>query len=177
MAWYFNDNYPWLGMLFCAPIIGLWYWCTDQYIVQRALGAPNETQARRGAIEALGAEPIVWSGGPPDARMAGALAEASHVLVSVAPDADGGVWVATNYGLNHFDGKVWTLRRRNVETSMILSPKWTWARRKRRPTRRQLRKSFLSWLGWASVPRSTRRYILKKRARRAALKTTSPTGR
>jgi SSS family solute:Na+ symporter len=52
MAWYFNDNYPWLGMLFCAPIIGLWYWCTDQYIVQRALGAPNETQARRGTIAA-----------------------------------------------------------------------------------------------------------------------------
>lgn len=52
MAWYFNDNYPWLGMLFCAPIIGLWYWCTDQYIVQRALGAPNETAARRGSITA-----------------------------------------------------------------------------------------------------------------------------
>lgn len=50
MAWYFNDNYPWLGMLFCAPIIGLWYWCTDQYIVQRTLGASNETQARRGSI-------------------------------------------------------------------------------------------------------------------------------
>ncbi len=50
MAWYFNDNYPWLGMLFCAPIIGLWYWCTDQYIVQRTLGAPNEQQARRGSI-------------------------------------------------------------------------------------------------------------------------------
>lgn len=50
IAWYFNGNYPWLGMLFCAPIIGLWYWCTDQYIVQRALGAPNERQARRGAI-------------------------------------------------------------------------------------------------------------------------------
>jgi SSS family solute:Na+ symporter len=50
MAWYFNDNYPWLGMLFCAPIIGLWYWCTDQYIVQRVLGAPNEQQARRGAV-------------------------------------------------------------------------------------------------------------------------------
>jgi SSS family solute:Na+ symporter len=49
-AWYFNGNYPWLGMLFCAPIIGLWYWCTDQYIVQRALGAPNETEARRGSI-------------------------------------------------------------------------------------------------------------------------------
>ena len=50
VAWYFNDNYPWLGMLFCAPIIGLWYWCTDQYIVQRALGAPNEREARRGSI-------------------------------------------------------------------------------------------------------------------------------
>jgi SSS family solute:Na+ symporter len=50
MAWYFNDNYPWIGMLFCAPIIGLWYWCTDQYIVQRTLGAPNEQQARRGSI-------------------------------------------------------------------------------------------------------------------------------
>src|SRR5262245_35430707 len=37
-------------MLFCAPIIGLWYCCTDQYIVQRALGAPNETVARRGSI-------------------------------------------------------------------------------------------------------------------------------
>lgn len=52
MAWYFNDNYPWIGMLFCAPIIGLWYWTTDQYIVQRVLGAANETQARRGAIAA-----------------------------------------------------------------------------------------------------------------------------
>ena len=52
MAWYFNDNYPWLGMLFCAPIIGLWYWTTDQYIVQRMLGAPNETEARRGSIAA-----------------------------------------------------------------------------------------------------------------------------
>jgi SSS family solute:Na+ symporter len=50
IAWYFNGNYPWLGMLFCAPIIGLWYWCTDQYIVQRALGAPDEREARRGSI-------------------------------------------------------------------------------------------------------------------------------
>jgi SSS family solute:Na+ symporter len=50
MAWYFNDNYPWMGMLFAAPIIGLWYWCTDQYIVQRVLGAQNEQVARRGSI-------------------------------------------------------------------------------------------------------------------------------
>ena len=52
LAWYFNDKFPWLGMLFCAPICGLWYWCTDQYIVQRALAAPNETIARRGSIVA-----------------------------------------------------------------------------------------------------------------------------
>ncbi|MGO8697618.1 MAG: sodium:solute symporter [Limisphaerales bacterium] len=49
-AWYFNGHFPWLGMAICAPVIGLWYWCTDQYIVQRALGAPNEHVARRGSI-------------------------------------------------------------------------------------------------------------------------------
>jgi SSS family solute:Na+ symporter len=49
-AWYFNGNFPWLGMAICAPVIGLWYWCTDQYIVQRALGAPNQKVAREGAI-------------------------------------------------------------------------------------------------------------------------------
>lgn len=50
-AWYFDNGvYPWVGMLFCAPIIGLWYWCTDQYIVQRVLGAANERQARRGSL-------------------------------------------------------------------------------------------------------------------------------
>ncbi len=52
MAWYFNSNYPWLGMLFCAPIVGLWYWCTDQYIVQRILSAANLKEARRGTIAA-----------------------------------------------------------------------------------------------------------------------------
>jgi solute:Na+ symporter, SSS family len=50
IAWYFNSDFPWLGMAICAPVIGLWYWCTDQYIVQRALGAPNETVARQGSI-------------------------------------------------------------------------------------------------------------------------------
>lgn len=49
-AWYFNQNFPWLGMAICAPVIGLWYWCTDQYIVQRALGAPNQKVAREGSI-------------------------------------------------------------------------------------------------------------------------------
>jgi len=47
----YNDpKFPWPGMLFCAPIVGFWYWCTDQYIVQRVLAAENETQARRGTI-------------------------------------------------------------------------------------------------------------------------------
>ncbi|HET9360044.1 MAG TPA: sodium:solute symporter [Vicinamibacterales bacterium] len=50
MAWYFNQDYPWIGMLLCAPIIGLWYWCTDQYIVQRTLAASSERDARRGTI-------------------------------------------------------------------------------------------------------------------------------
>jgi SSS family solute:Na+ symporter len=54
MAWYFNGDFPWVGMLLCAPIIGLWYWCTDQYIVQRTLGAPNQREARRGTIFAAG---------------------------------------------------------------------------------------------------------------------------
>jgi SSS family solute:Na+ symporter len=50
IAWYFNGDFPWVGMLFCAPIVGLWYWCTDQYIVQRTLTAQNQTEARRGTI-------------------------------------------------------------------------------------------------------------------------------
>jgi SSS family solute:Na+ symporter len=50
IAWYFNTHFPWLGMAICAPVIGLWYWCTDQYIVQRALGAPNQKVAREGSI-------------------------------------------------------------------------------------------------------------------------------
>jgi len=50
MAWNFNQSYPWPGMLLCAPIIGLWYWCTDQYIVQRTLGARGEREARQGTI-------------------------------------------------------------------------------------------------------------------------------
>ena len=45
-----DPNFPWIGILLASPIVGIWYWCTDQYIVQRALGAPNEQQARRGTI-------------------------------------------------------------------------------------------------------------------------------
>jgi len=45
-----DPDFPWAGILFGAPIVGLWYWCTDQYIVQRTLAARNMTQARRGTI-------------------------------------------------------------------------------------------------------------------------------
>jgi SSS family solute:Na+ symporter len=45
-----HPDFPWLGMILAAPIVGIWYWCTDQVIVQRALAAKNEEQARRGSI-------------------------------------------------------------------------------------------------------------------------------
>lgn len=45
-----DPDFPWLGLLLGAPIVGIWYWCTDQCIVQRALAARDETQARRGSI-------------------------------------------------------------------------------------------------------------------------------
>jgi solute:Na+ symporter, SSS family len=41
---------PWLGVLLTSPIVGLWYWCTDQYIAQRVLTALNLKEARRGTI-------------------------------------------------------------------------------------------------------------------------------
>ena len=44
------EGFPWLGILIASPIVGLWYWCTDQYIVQRALSAKDLTTARRGAL-------------------------------------------------------------------------------------------------------------------------------
>ncbi len=46
-----NDpQYPWVGALVGSSIIGFWYWCTDQFIVQRVLSGKDEQQARRGAI-------------------------------------------------------------------------------------------------------------------------------
>jgi solute:Na+ symporter, SSS family len=45
-----DPNFPWTGILFGAPILGVWYWCTDQFIVQRVLSAKNEDHARRGTI-------------------------------------------------------------------------------------------------------------------------------
>ncbi len=45
-----DPDFPWLGVLIASPIIGIWYWCTDQYIVQRTLTAKNLATARRGAL-------------------------------------------------------------------------------------------------------------------------------
>jgi SSS family solute:Na+ symporter len=45
-----HPDFPWTGIVFGAPILGVWYWCTDQHIVQRVLAAKGETDARRGTI-------------------------------------------------------------------------------------------------------------------------------
>jgi SSS family solute:Na+ symporter len=45
-----DPNFPWTGILFGAPILGVWYWCTDQFIVQRVLSAKDQDEARRGSI-------------------------------------------------------------------------------------------------------------------------------
>lgn len=45
-----DPEFPWLGALIGSSIIGFWYWCTDQFIVQRVLSGKNETEARRGTI-------------------------------------------------------------------------------------------------------------------------------
>jgi SSS family solute:Na+ symporter len=46
-----NDpDFPWTGVVFGSAIIGFWYWCTDQFIVQRVLSGRDQTQARRGTI-------------------------------------------------------------------------------------------------------------------------------
>ncbi|MCF3649438.1 sodium:solute symporter [Synoicihabitans lomoniglobus] len=45
-----DPDFPWLGIMIASPIVGIWYWCTDQYIVQRTLAARSLRDARRGAI-------------------------------------------------------------------------------------------------------------------------------
>ncbi len=45
-----DPDFPWTGIIFGAPIIAFWYWCTDQYIVQRLLGAKSIDDARKGSL-------------------------------------------------------------------------------------------------------------------------------
>lgn len=45
-----DPNYPWLGTLVAPFVLGIWYWCTDQVIVQKTLSAKNIVHARGGTI-------------------------------------------------------------------------------------------------------------------------------
>lgn len=45
-----DHDFPWTGIFFGAPILGIWYWCTDQVIVQRVLSARDEGHAKAGTI-------------------------------------------------------------------------------------------------------------------------------
>jgi SSS family solute:Na+ symporter len=45
-----DGAYPWPGTIFGTLILGTWYWCTDQVIVQKTLAATNVSEARKGAF-------------------------------------------------------------------------------------------------------------------------------
>ncbi len=45
-----DPSFPWLGVMIASPIIGVWYWCTDQYVVQRTLSARSLPDAQLGAV-------------------------------------------------------------------------------------------------------------------------------
>lgn len=53
-----DPDFPWLGIVLTSWVVGIWYWCTDQYIVQRTLAAKDLKNARRGAL--WGAFIKVW---------------------------------------------------------------------------------------------------------------------
>jgi solute:Na+ symporter, SSS family len=80
-----DPDFPWLGVVIASPIIGIWYWCTDQYIVQRTLAAKNLTQARRGAL-------------------VGGLFKVTPVLIFLIPGLIG--WALNEKGLLHIPMKV-----------------------------------------------------------------------
>lgn len=45
-----DPDWSWAAVLPGSAIIGFWYWCTDQYIVQRVLAGKDERESRRGTI-------------------------------------------------------------------------------------------------------------------------------
>ena len=45
-----DPDFPWPSLFITSTIVGIWYWCTDQYIVQRTLTAKNIKEGRRGTI-------------------------------------------------------------------------------------------------------------------------------
>ncbi|MFC4873793.1 sodium:solute symporter [Negadavirga shengliensis] len=44
-----DANYPWIAILLGYPVMGVWFWCTDQSMVQSVLGAKNLKQGQLGA--------------------------------------------------------------------------------------------------------------------------------
>jgi SSS family solute:Na+ symporter len=82
-----HPDFPWTGILFGAPILGIWYWCTDQFIVQRVLSARNLAEARRGTIFAgfLKQTPIFLFVLP--GIIAYALAQTGHIQLDRADQA------------------------------------------------------------------------------------------
>jgi SSS family solute:Na+ symporter len=44
------NDYSWLVMVFGYPVLGIWYWCTDQTIVQKILAAKTERDGKSGAV-------------------------------------------------------------------------------------------------------------------------------
>lgn len=45
-----KSGLSWVAVFLGYPILGIWYWCADQTIVQRALGAKDENHAKAGAL-------------------------------------------------------------------------------------------------------------------------------
>jgi len=45
-----DGEFPWTGIFFGAPILGIWYWCTDQVIVQRVLFREGRGPRQAGTI-------------------------------------------------------------------------------------------------------------------------------
>lgn len=45
-----DPNLPWLGLVTGLPLLGIYYWCSNQYMVQRALGARTLDDGRWGAL-------------------------------------------------------------------------------------------------------------------------------
>jgi SSS family solute:Na+ symporter len=45
-----KDGFAWYAIFLGYPVLGIWYWCTDQTIVQRVLGARTQQDAQNGAL-------------------------------------------------------------------------------------------------------------------------------
>jgi len=80
-----DPDFPWLGIVLASWVVGIWYWCTDQYIVQRALAAKDLRNARRGAL---------W----------GAFIKVWPVLIFLAPGLIG--WALHQKGIIEIPSKV-----------------------------------------------------------------------